>query len=172
MHDSSSTSPAVAARLVRFPGPLKLRPSRKKWLLVLAGGALFVAGGIWMVRSGEGAGWFVLSFFSLGVFAALLQLLPGAGLLALDREGFEVTTLFRRRRTGWQDAVGFAAARIPTTSELLVAYDDSRYVSKRIGRINVALVGRNAALPDTYGLAAAELAQLMEEWRERALAPT
>ena len=35
---------------------------------------------------------------------------------------------------------------------------------------NVGIVGRNAALPDTYGLSADDLAQLMAQWRERALA--
>ena len=112
MHDPSLTSPAVSASMARFPGPVILRASRKKWLLVLAGGALFSAGGSWMISSGDREGWFVLAFFSLVALAALLMLLPGAGLLTLDREGFEVTTFFRRRRTAWRESAGFEPATI------------------------------------------------------------
>ena len=42
----------TAEMLARFPGPVRLYPSRKKWLLVFAGGAAFTAGGILMIRSG------------------------------------------------------------------------------------------------------------------------
>jgi hypothetical protein len=49
-------------------------------------------------------------------------------------------------------------------------YDDVNVSTKRIAKFNVGIVGRNAALPDTYGLSADNLAQLMVQWRERALA--
>jgi hypothetical protein len=44
----------VAEILSRFPGPLTLHPSRKKWLLFFSIGALFAAGGGWMINRGEG----------------------------------------------------------------------------------------------------------------------
>jgi hypothetical protein len=55
----------VAEILSRFPGPVTLHPSRMKWLLVFAGGALFATGGGLMVADGKGTGWFVLIFFVL-----------------------------------------------------------------------------------------------------------
>ncbi len=48
-----ASRPDTSEILSRFPGPVTLYPSRKKWLLVCAGGALFAIGGVWMVRSGE-----------------------------------------------------------------------------------------------------------------------
>jgi hypothetical protein len=48
-----------------------------------------------------------------------------------------------------------------------VCYDDAN-VSGRIADINDTLIGRNAALPDTYTLTAEALAQLMNTWRARA----
>src|SRR5690348_4499396 len=107
------SSPAVPELLSRFPGPLTLHPSRKKWLLVLAGCALFAIGGYWMVRSNEGMGWLVLIFFGLGALIAVVVMLPGAGALTLDRDGFETRSLFRRSRARWSDVSRFEVARIP-----------------------------------------------------------
>jgi hypothetical protein len=163
-------SPAPDAILVRFPGPVTLYPSRRKWLLVFAGCAVFAVGGFWMIRDGDLRGWFVLIFFGLGVLVAAVAMLPGAGALTLDAEGFEATNLFRRHRTRWQDTTGFQAARIPPAQQKLVVYDDVTQSAKTLAQVNVGIVGRNAALPDTYGLSADDLAQLMAQWRERALA--
>ena len=154
--------------LPRFPGPVTLYPSRKKWLLVFAGSALFAIGGAWMIRSGEGTGWFVLIVFGLGALIAAAAMLPGAGALMLDRDGFEVTSLFRRHRCRWQDTDGFAAARIPPARQSMVVYDDVNQRTKSIAKINVSITGRNSAVPDTYGLSADDLAAVMAQWRERA----
>jgi len=155
--------------LARFPGPVTLYPSRRKWLLIFAISALFTAGGTWMITSGDASGWFVVIFFGLGLIVAALAMLPGAGALMLDSDGFGVTNLFRHHRTHWQDTSGFAAARIPPARQPMVVYDDTTQSAKSLARINIAIVGRNAGLPDTYGLSAADLAQLMTQWRERAL---
>ena len=52
----------------------------------------------------------------------------------------------------------------------MVGYNDLKRSSSRLAKMNVAIVGRDAAIPDTYGLSADALAQLMAQWRERALA--
>lgn len=39
--------------------------------------------------------------------------------------------------------------------------DDTSQSAKRIAKINVEIVGRNAALPDTYGLSPDDLGHLM-----------
>jgi hypothetical protein len=159
----------AGAILSRFPGPVTLYPSRRKWLLVLAGGVLLAAGGVLMVRSGDPTGWFPLIFFALVAVVAAAAMLPGAGALLLDREGFQVTTLFRHHRTRWQDATGFMASRIPPASQRFVVYDDVTQSAKSLAKINVEIIGRNGALPDTYGLSPDDLASVMAQWRERAL---
>jgi hypothetical protein len=165
-----ASRPDTSEILSRFPGPVTLYPSRKKWLLVCAGSALFAIGGVWMVRSGEWMGWLPLIFFSLVALVAAVAMLPGAGALTLGREGFEITNLFRRHPTRWQDALRFTTARIPPATQRWVVYDDTSQSAKRIAKINVEVVGRNAALPDTYGLSPDDLGHLMMRWRERALA--
>jgi hypothetical protein len=166
-------SPADITKILsRFPGPVTLYPSRIKWLLVFTASALFAVGGFWMTKTGDGSGWFVLIFFSLGALIAAAAMLPGAGGLTLDRDGFDITSLFRRHRTRWRDAAGFEAARIPRAHQKMVVYDDITQSTKSIAKLNVGLVGRNSGLPDTYGHSADNLAQLMAQWRERALRET
>jgi hypothetical protein len=155
--------------LTGFPGPVFMRPSRRKWLLILLGCAIFTAGSIWMVLEGKPIGWFPLIFFGLGSVTALALLLPGAGGLKLDANGFEITNLFQRKRTRWQDTSVFEPVRIPPANILLVVYDDAKLGASSMAQIASSIAGRNGALPDTYGLSANDLASLMTQWRERAL---
>jgi hypothetical protein len=160
----------TAAILDRFPGPVTLYPSRRKWLLVLAVGAVLAVGGALMIRDGDPKGWFVLIFFVAVALTAAAAMLPGAGALTLDRDGFEVTNLFRHHRTRWQDAAGFTAARIPPAHQRFVVFDHAGASGKLLASVNVAIVGHSASLPDTYGRSADELAELMAAWRASALA--
>ena len=153
----------------RFPGPVTLYPSRKKWLLVLVGCASFAIGGVWMIISGEQKGWFVVIVFGLFAAAAAVMLLPGAGSLTLDASGFEATSLFRRSRGRWQDMTEFKAVRIPPSMQRFVLYDDRAHTGA-VAKLSAAMTGHAAGLPDTYGLSADELAALMTSWRSRALA--
>jgi len=164
-------SPRGADLLARFPGPVTLYPSRRKWLLMFIGTALFAAGGAWMIRGGDAWGWFPLIFFGVCALVGLAAMLPHAGALALDGDGFEGTNLFRRPRSRWQNVSAFEARSIPPAHQLFVVYDDASVSARSLARINVAIVGRNAALPDTYGQPAKELASLLEQWRALALRP-
>jgi hypothetical protein len=163
-------STSADAVMARFPGPLTFYPSRRKWLLTMSGSALFAAGGVWMLREGNWKGWLVLLFFGLGAAVSAIALLPGAGSLVLDREGFQFSSLFRRHRTLWRDASGFTAATVPPARFPLVVFDDRQQRRGTLASLNVGLVGRTSALPDTYGFKADELAQIMAQWHARATA--
>jgi hypothetical protein len=58
-------NPHIEQIAARFPGPVTLYPSRKKWSVIFLGCALFALGGIWMISRGEQTGWFVLIVFGL-----------------------------------------------------------------------------------------------------------
>lgn len=147
-----------------------LPASRRKWLLVLVTCLVFVAGGIGMVRDADSRGWLGIVFFGLGAIVATAALLPGASSLTLDREGFEFTSLYRRSRRRWQDATRFDVMQVPRARTKLVVFDDATLTGSWGAAASIALSGRNAGLPDTYGFAADELARLMTRWRERAVA--
>jgi hypothetical protein len=164
---ASKTS--AADILARFPGPVTLRASLKRWGLMFAGCALFAVGGAWMIGSGQVMGWLGLVFFGIGTLIAALAMSPGASALTLDGTGFEITSLYRRSRTRWQDATDFTAARIPPARLRFVVYNNAQ-TGRRLAKINTFIAGRNASLPDTYRLSPDDLAQLMTQWRERAAA--
>jgi hypothetical protein len=164
-----SSESEVDAILSRFPGPTTLYPSRTKWLLVVLGGGVLGSGGYLMVADGDRLGWLVLAFFALVSIVGAMMLLPGAGGLTLDRDGFRATSLFRSFFSRWQDVSGFESVSIPPSSQKLVVYDDINVTGRKIAQLNVAIAGHNAGLPDTYGLSAHDLARLMMLWQARAM---
>ena len=156
--------------LARFPGPVTLYPSRKKWFLLLLVCAGFTAGGVWMASEDAAGGWFVTAVFGIFSLTAVITMLPGAGALKLDRDGFELVAMYRSSVVRWQDASAFTVARIPTSDHHLVVFDNAAMTPGKLAKVNVCLVGRNSSLPDTYGLSAVGLTMLMARWRERATA--
>ena len=88
----------------------------------------------------------------------------------LDREGLSIRHGWRRQLLPWVSVDGFQVSVVPGPSDQeVVVYDDVTSVGTS-GAINTALTGHNAALPDSYGLSPDELAWLLNQWRERALA--
>jgi hypothetical protein len=160
----------AGAILAAFPGPVTLYPSRKKWLVLLAASIAFTAAGIGMIREHVSMGWPVALFFGAGILVSLVVLLPGASGLKLDRNGFEITSMFRRTFVAWPAATGFEARTIPPSSQMMVVFDDAAARGRTMAKLSTSLVGRNGGLPDTYGFRPEELAALMTQWRERAVA--
>jgi len=124
-------------------------------MLILVGLG-FTVTGIFMIREGERLdGLLVTVFFGLCLAAGLAQLWPGASYLKLTPKGFICRGLFRPwRLIPWESVNRFRAGDIG--SGKTVVYD--------------LLAGPRHGLPDTYGLKADELAELMNDWRDRALA--
>jgi hypothetical protein len=154
--------------LAKFPGPVTLYVSRKKWLLMLAGCVAFTGGSVGSIPTEPLWGWGGALFFGAGTILSIVMLLPGAGMLTLDVNGFEVTNLFRRRRSRWVDVMNFVPEAVPFSPKKLLGYNDANQKGKVMGELNVSLTGRNSALPDNYGLALEDLARLLTRWRERA----
>ena len=163
--------------LARFPGPVTLYPSRRKWLLVLMGCLLFA--GIGVAHNDDASDWFGVAFFGLGAIVSGLMLLHGAASLTLNADGFEMTNLFRRTRFLWQAAAGFeaqfppvlrASAIPPPSWKKFVAFDNAKMQNSTWTRVSALMMKHNAQLGDTYGFGADDLAGLMTQWRDLAAA--
>jgi hypothetical protein len=78
--------------------------------------------------------------------------------------------LFRKRVAFWQNVSEFETASAPphrlTTR---VVYDNLKLSGRPTAKLAAAIGFRTSFLPDTYGLPAAALADLMTRWRERAI---
>jgi len=102
----------VSILLAQFPGPVRLAVSRLKWLAYMALAAGFTVGAVDLIIEPGGrhviAGWFGAVFFSLGMVAAAVMIVPGASEMALDGDGLTLRTTYRARRWTWTDVSDFA----------------------------------------------------------------
>jgi hypothetical protein len=174
------------AILARFPGPVTLKPGRLTWLALSAGSLVFVAICIFLLiaRPNGFGGTDVLItslcilFFGAGALVGLAQLLPGFGGLVLSADGFDELSFYRRVHTPWSMASRFVATETPDLDpeprgslgrNRVVGYEHSADIGV-LADLHRQLTGRSTTLTDNYGLTCEELAWLMTQWRERALA--
>lgn len=141
------------------------RPWAGLWFGVAAFGAVF---GVVMVAGGAWAGWFLVLVF--GPSAAVLgwSLRPAANALGLDGDGYTLSSAFRSARTPWADVERIGV--IDGTRQPLVAVRLVTAVAARdpdAAEIAAALGGYHRTLPMTYGLEAADLADLMQRYARR-----
>jgi hypothetical protein len=151
--------------------PCVLYPSRIRSLAFLLVSVLFVLGGIWLREDGSVAAWLTIVVFGLSAAVFSANLLPGSSYLKLTSEGFERRVLFRTHSEAWKNIQRFEAYRNPTSSSRLVGFFyEPDYASSARGaagrKISRSMVGVDGALPDTYGMSADELAELMNNWLE------
>jgi hypothetical protein len=154
---------------------LTLRPSKLRLLGLLLITVIFTFGGFLMIRENKPAdGWYpwgITCFFGLGVLVLLIQLLPGATYLRLTPEGFEICSLFRISRLAWRDVKEFCVYKQNLNTFVGFSFVDE-YDRAQFGR----LISRSVSdvfgssivegmLPDCYGMKAADLAQLLNDWR-------
>ncbi|WP_242108750.1 hypothetical protein [Luteimonas aquatica] len=147
---------------------LTLRPSKLRWVLMLAGTALLLALSARLLQTNFAIGLAGTVFFALCTLVAALNLLPGASFLRLDAEGFEMRALFRSHRVAWREVAGFGVARIALNRVVGWHFAAGHAGHPHLRKLNAGLSGFEAALPDTYGRKAQALAELMNAWRDAA----
>ena len=120
-----------------------------------------------MIRDGDTAGWFVAGFFGLGTLVFLIQFFPKSSFLTVDEDGIEIAALFRKCRLKWSEIseIGvYNRKSIGIGNTVGFNYSPSFERYRKMRAINKGLLGFEAALPDTFGLPAAELASLLASY--------
>lgn len=146
------------------------RPSRTRWAVILSIAIVFTLAGAVLFPREEVLRWFIVLFFGLMVFISALQFVPGANYLELRRDGFTFSSLFRKKSFFWSDVEQFGTYRMANSGSEYVGFNLSQNYRKNLTfgeKISITMVGWEAGLPDTYGMKAQKLAELMEEWRAR-----
>ena len=163
-------NPQAEDLLARFPGPVSLTASR--WILWFAPPLMagLLAFSVYLLvnaieaRSSEviyaGLAVIVFSFFSIRV---LIRLLPGHASLALDVSGFEVRNAYERTFWLWRNVSNFRV-EVPSDERL-----PDRVIFDVVGKKPLRGSEGGGSLPEGYRLKLADLAALMNAWRERAL---
>lgn len=149
--------------------PVTLRTSRKKMLLMLLGSLMFVAVGLWMQADHPVSGYASIIFFGLCAVVSCVNLFPNSSYLRLTREGFTICSMFRCRSIEWRHVSNFGVTRIGTRK--MVGWNPLHAPSK-LGKTTKRMFCYVSALPETYGLSAEELAELMNRLRDDYTAPT
>lgn len=167
--------------LARFPGPVTLYPGRLKWFGYFGISFAFAAAGLYYALAGHlDAGdtimaW--LSFICFGGAALFIRHLMSRRVssLTLTADGFEGHLSRRRVRASWREVCDFGVDENPGS------LDGGSWLPDRLVDFRIVAPGlppdphpgpdtRRATLPDTYGLGARKLAELMNAWRALALA--
>jgi membrane associated rhomboid family serine protease len=169
--DDRSRALAEARERLRAGEPLVLRPSRHRWVGLLATSiAATAVCGLALVDEPNVVMVVGVLLFGAGIVVAVLQLTGGAS-LRIAPEGLLARGPIRSGSWSWNEIEHFRAYDVDqygTTK--LVGFDlrdltpDCQGIWTTIGR---GMSGVDAALPDTYGMRAEDLATLLEEARER-----
>ena len=149
------------------PLPLVLRRSARKTILLLAVALAFTAGGFIVARENLLVGGGCIAFFGLCAIVFAINLHPRAAYVELTQDGFTISSLFRRHFTRWTQVAEFFPISVQSKSMVGWNYSAEFTGSATARRFATALSGAEAALPDTYGMRAADLAELLNRVRER-----
>ena len=147
-----------------LPFTLYTKKSKMIWLLLAC--SAFTAAGVWMLIEGEWIGGLCGGFFALGIPIFLLQLHPKATFLTVSEDGLEFSALFRKSRISWTDISEFGTYTLrhnglPAGTFVGINFSAEYRPAAKARAIAKALTGFEGGLPDTYGLSAQDLAQLL-----------
>jgi hypothetical protein len=104
---------------------------------------------------------------------AVVQLLPGASNLRIDRDGFTCRSLFRSWSVRWDEVDHFFVVSLRQSGlrvHQMVGWNHLVAGGSRGRRLSSALAGCEGALPDTCGMKAAALADHLNRCLERSRA--
>lgn len=155
-----------------LPDAMELKPNRLKWLLVFLIAIGFVAIAVWLGPEREpvvfyGAG----GFFLLCALIATPLMFGVGSTLTLDREGFSCRTLFRTFRREWRECSAFYPVSTGLRKFVGFATEQDETAHPKLAATNRTMIGASGMLPDTFGLDAEGLSDLLNRFRARALGP-
>ncbi len=143
-----------------------LYPKRRSAVFYLLIGIGFVVLGLWMAESEGWIGYACAGFFALCIPVGVVQLLPSSTYLEIKPEGFTICSMFRKTSVQWDVVDEFFVVTMKQTGmtvhkmvgfNYVPSYDRSR-IGRRVGK---AIAKCEGALPDTFGMKAEELAELL-----------
>ncbi len=143
--------------------------SRKKWAGVLAGCTAFVVLGLRNALSGERGvvGWIAVAFFGVGMLVAIVQLMVPSR-LAISASTIKVSHMGRHWSRDLARCGAFEVWRNPFARQSLVVFDHPDDEGRRGSKMGRRLSGHSSSLPDTFGMSATQLAELLNEARSKA----
>ena len=143
--------------------PLTLHPSKRKMLVSLVTSLILVLCGLISLNKEPFVAWGGIVFFGTCAVAFAVCLHPGASYLQISAQGFTFSSLFRRAFVPWSAVTEFRPIRIGLNEMVGWDFAPSYQPQRRLRAVNSAITGAEGALPDTYGIPAARLADLLND---------
>ena len=151
-------------------GTLTLKAKSLKYLVLLLPALGITICGIIILLEGILLGWAVVGFSGFGVFVAASAMCGYRLYLVLTPEGFTMQTLILTYSYKWTDIEQFKTLRNYFIKTVWFRFSDSYESQSVLEKVGKALSPSNLRnLPDTYGMKAETLTELMNTLRERAL---
>ena len=142
--------------------PLTLKPSKLKLIVSFLLAIGFTVFGIWLRPIIPGLGALTIGFFGLCIVVFGIQFLPGCAYLEITEDGFTIVNLFQKKPISWADVASFGVRKIPGNNMVVWNYSKDFGESER--KLSDKFIGTKASLPDTYGMSAEDLADMLNKF--------
>lgn len=154
-----------------LPDRMELKPNRLSWFFMFLISAGFVAIAIWIgPKEDPGLFWFGGGFFLICALVSTPLMLGVGSRLILERDSFTCHTLFRSFTRKWRECSDFLPVYAGARRFVGFTTQQDEAAHPNMAAVNRAVLGASAAVPETFGISAEELADLMNRFRARALA--
>lgn len=139
--------------------PLILKPGKVKSILLMIISITFIILGISLLDKNLLIAILNIVFFGLCFVVFLINLIPGSSYLKIDEKGIEMKNLFRITFIPWEAVHTFKTKWIVFNK--LVVFDLNKSL------VDNKMKLRQGGFPDTYGMSAAKLADLLNEYKAK-----
>ncbi|HHX8507254.1 STM3941 family protein [Vibrio nereis] len=147
--------------------PVIILGSRVKGLIALLCGIGMTLLGCYLISLGHWWGWVVTLFFSLGIVATVLILLPSATALKINSEGFEVKIGFRKWPLSWAEVESFSVVTISNNKMVSIALSP-KCKKWRVARKTAFVIGgAEASIANVFEMKPSELSSLLNKYKQK-----
>lgn len=143
--------------------PIKLKPSYLKLIVSFAFALAFTVVGIWLRSTLPILGNVTAGFFGLCMIVFGVQFLPGCAYLELTEDEFVVCNLFQKKSVNWSDVASFSVRKFPGNNLVVWNYSKAYGDAEAERKLSDKVTRTEASLPDTYGMTAEDLAELLNK---------
>jgi hypothetical protein len=140
--------------------PLILKPGKIKSVLFILISTTFIILGITLLDKNMFIAVLNIVFFGICLLIFLINFVPNASYLKIDERGIEMKNLFRTTFIPWQAVSGFKTKYIFINK--MVTFDIDEKLLE-----NTKMKSKTGAFPDTYGMSAKNLAELLNEYKAK-----
>ncbi|MDF2831017.1 PH domain-containing protein [Chryseobacterium indoltheticum] len=138
--------------------PLILKPSKIKSIILILISIGFITLGISLLEQNMLIAVLNIFFFGICLIIFIINMIPNSSYLTIDEKGIEMKNLFRTTFIPWQAVSGFKTKLI-FVNKLVTFTIDEKLLE------NSKMKGKTGAFPDTYGMSANNLANLLNEYK-------